>query len=205
MRARRRKLKALVYVCGLMPPPGTASRQLTAGDPDMLFRRSREVSSDGLTYSFARTTLPAMFYEDVSAEDRYRAMSAQGVRKDSASPGELCGFSGVSGESGRILNPLRLPALLHGSRFDGIVGLRDRLVQHPEPFVTTLTENLLTYALGRNLEYYDNSVVRAVVHDAARDHYRISSLVLGIVKSTPFQMRRTTLEEPGAAAASRQQ
>ena len=74
MRARRRKLKALVYVCGLMPPPGTASRQLTAGDPDMLFRRSREVSSDGLTYSFARTTLPAMFYEDVSAEDRYRAM-----------------------------------------------------------------------------------------------------------------------------------
>ena len=42
--ARRRKLKALVYVCGLMPPPGTASRELTAGDPDMLFRRSREVS-----------------------------------------------------------------------------------------------------------------------------------------------------------------
>jgi len=72
--ARRRKLKALVYVCGLMPPSGTASRELTAGDPDMLFRRSREVSSDGLTYSFARAQLPAMFYEDVSPEDRYRAM-----------------------------------------------------------------------------------------------------------------------------------
>ena len=72
--ARRRKLKALVYVCGLMPPSGTASREMTAGEPDMLFRRSRELSPDGLTYTFARSQLPAMFYQDVSAEDRYRAM-----------------------------------------------------------------------------------------------------------------------------------
>jgi len=72
--ARRRKLKALVYVCGLMPPSGKASREMTAGDPEILFRRSREVSPDGLTYSFARATLPAMFYEDVPIEDRYRAM-----------------------------------------------------------------------------------------------------------------------------------
>ena len=72
--ARRRKLKALVYVCGLMPPSGTASRDMTAGEPDMLFRRSRELSPDGLTYTFARSQLPAMFYQDVSAEDRYRAL-----------------------------------------------------------------------------------------------------------------------------------
>jgi len=72
--ARRRKIKALVYVCGLLPLSGTASTKLTASDPDMLFRRSREVSADGLTYSFARAQLPAMFYEDVSPEDRYRAM-----------------------------------------------------------------------------------------------------------------------------------
>jgi pimeloyl-ACP methyl ester carboxylesterase len=72
--ARRRKIKALVYVCGLMPPSGTASRDMTAGDPEILFRRSRELSSDGLTYTFARSQLPAMFYQDVSAEDRYRAM-----------------------------------------------------------------------------------------------------------------------------------
>jgi len=72
--ARRRKIKALVYVCGLMPPSGMASREMTAGDPDMLFRRSREVSPDGLTYTFARSQLPALFYEDVSPEDRYRAM-----------------------------------------------------------------------------------------------------------------------------------
>lgn len=72
--ARRRKLKALVYLCGLMPPSGVASRELTAADPDMLFRRSREVSPDGLTYTFARSQLPTLFYEDVSPEDRYRAM-----------------------------------------------------------------------------------------------------------------------------------
>jgi pimeloyl-ACP methyl ester carboxylesterase len=72
--ARRRKIKALVYLCGLMAPSGVASRELTAGDPDQLFRRSREVSPDGLTYTFARAQLPALFYEDVSAEDRYRAM-----------------------------------------------------------------------------------------------------------------------------------
>ncbi len=72
--ARRRKLKALVYLCGLMPPSGTASRDLTAGDPDQLFRRSRELSPDGRTYTFARAQLPALFYEDVSPEDRYRAM-----------------------------------------------------------------------------------------------------------------------------------
>jgi pimeloyl-ACP methyl ester carboxylesterase len=72
--ARRRRIKALVYVCGLMPPSGKASREMTAGDPEILFRRSREVSPDGLTYTFARAQLPALFYQDVSYEDRYRAM-----------------------------------------------------------------------------------------------------------------------------------
>jgi mono/diheme cytochrome c family protein len=109
----------------------------------------------------------------------------------------------TTGESNSAIDPSGV--LPDGSKFDGIVGLRDRLVQHPEPFVTTLTENLLTYALGRSLEYYDNTVVRSVVRDAARDHYRVSSLVLGIVKSTPFQMRRSSLEEQSAAASSRQQ
>ena len=72
--ARRRKLKALVYVSGLLPPSGKCSRDMTALEPDALFRRSREVSPDGMTYTFARAKLPALFYEDVSPEDRYRAM-----------------------------------------------------------------------------------------------------------------------------------
>jgi pimeloyl-ACP methyl ester carboxylesterase len=72
--ARRRRIKALVYVCGLMPPSGKASREMSAGDPEILFRRSREISPDGLTYTFARAQLPALFYQDCSPEDRYRAM-----------------------------------------------------------------------------------------------------------------------------------
>ena len=56
-------------------------------------------------------------------------------------------------------------------------------------FVTTLTEKLLTYALGRGLEYYDAPAVRAIVRDAARDDYRFSSLIVGIVQSAPFRMR----------------
>jgi pimeloyl-ACP methyl ester carboxylesterase len=72
--ARRRKIKALVYVCGLLPPSGKCGRDMTALEADTLFRRSREVSPDGLTYTFARAQLPTMFYADVPPEDRYRAM-----------------------------------------------------------------------------------------------------------------------------------
>ena len=57
-------------------------------------------------------------------------------------------------------------------------------------FVATLTEKMLTYALGRGLEYYDAPSVRAILRDAARDDYRFSSLVAGIVQSPPFRMRK---------------
>jgi hypothetical protein len=57
-------------------------------------------------------------------------------------------------------------------------------------FVPTVTEKLLTYALGRGLEYYDAPAVRAIVRNAARDEYRFSSLIAGVVQSTPFLMRR---------------
>ena len=71
--ARRRKIKALVYVCGLLPPSGKCGRDMTF-EADTLFRRSRQLNPDGTTYSFARDKLPTLFYEDVSPEDRYRAM-----------------------------------------------------------------------------------------------------------------------------------
>jgi hypothetical protein len=57
--------------------------------------------------------------------------------------------------------------------------------------VSTLTQKLLTYGLGRGLEYYDEATVRKIVRDARSNDYRFSSLVLGIVNSTPFQMRRS--------------
>ncbi|MFZ5779451.1 MAG: alpha/beta fold hydrolase [Pseudomonadota bacterium] len=72
--ARRRKIKALVYVCALLPPSGKTGRDMTSLEPDAMFRLSRQVSPDGLTYTFARDKLPALFYADVSPEDRYRAM-----------------------------------------------------------------------------------------------------------------------------------
>lgn len=78
-----------------------------------------------------------------------------------------------------------------GARFDGASGLRAALVSRPERFVGTLTEKLMTYALGRGLEYYDAPTVRGILRDAAQHDYRFSSLVLGIVKSPPFRMRRT--------------
>ena len=78
-----------------------------------------------------------------------------------------------------------------GTPFDGPAGLKAALLRHPDRFVTTVTEKLLTYALGRGIEYYDAPAVRAIVRDAAGDGYRLSSLVKGVVRSAPFQMRRS--------------
>lgn len=72
--ARRRKLKALVYLCALMPTSGKTGKDMTSLEPDTMFRLSRQVSPDGTTYSFSRDKLPSLFYADVSPEDRYRAM-----------------------------------------------------------------------------------------------------------------------------------
>jgi hypothetical protein len=76
-----------------------------------------------------------------------------------------------------------------GSTFSGMGGLRTALLRKPEMFVGTLTEKLLTYGLGRGLEYYDAPSVRKIVAGARAQDYRFSSLVLGIVSSDPFQMR----------------
>ena len=82
----------------------------------------------------------------------------------------------------------RLP---DGSRFAGPRGLRDILLGAEERFVETVAEKLLTYALGRGIEYHDAPAVRGVARRAAANDYRWSSLVLGVVESTPFQMRRS--------------
>jgi Protein of unknown function (DUF1592)/Protein of unknown function (DUF1588)/Protein of unknown function (DUF1587)/Protein of unknown function (DUF1585)/Protein of unknown function (DUF1595)/Planctomycete cytochrome C len=79
-----------------------------------------------------------------------------------------------------------------GTRIDGPDGLRQVLVNHAPQFVFTVTSKLLTYALGRGVEYYDAPAVRAILRDAAPGNYPLSSLVLGVVKSGPFQMRRAT-------------
>ncbi len=88
--------------------------------------------------------------------------------------------------------PVDASGAVPGDReFQGVDGLEDALLRHPELFATTLTENLLTFALGRGVEYYDAPAVRKIVNGAEKEGYRFSSLILGIVKSAPFQMRRT--------------
>jgi mono/diheme cytochrome c family protein len=81
-----------------------------------------------------------------------------------------------------------------GTTFDGPLGLREVLLSKQDLFVEIFTERLLTYALGRGVEHYDLPIVRKITREAADDDYRWSSIILGIVRSTPFQMRRASDE-----------
>jgi len=77
-----------------------------------------------------------------------------------------------------------------GTILKGADDLRNAVMKKTDQFVQTLTEKLMTYALGRKLEYSDMPVVRQIVRDSARDNYGFSSIVLGIVNSTPFSFER---------------
>ena len=89
-----------------------------------------------------------------------------------------------------------------GEKFDGMAGLKAALLSHPEEFVSTVAEKLLMYAIGRNVQYFDEPAVRAIVREAARNNYTFASLVLGVVKSAPFQMREAQAAENRDAAAN---
>jgi mono/diheme cytochrome c family protein len=79
-----------------------------------------------------------------------------------------------------------------GTEFNGPAGLRDILLTRRNQFVETFTERLLTYALGRGVEEYDAPIIRRIVREASADDQKWSSIILGIVKSNPFQMRRVS-------------
>jgi hypothetical protein len=83
--------------------------------------------------------------------------------------------------------------LADGTQVNGPVALRQAILSRPDAFVSVVTEKMLTYALGRGLEPADMPVVRRIVKKAAQNDYRLSSIVMGIVESAPFQMR-TKLE-----------
>jgi len=94
--------------------------------------------------------------------------------------------------------------LFEGTRVDGPVALRKMLVARPETFVGVLTEKIMTYALGRGLDYHDMPAVRKVVDDAAANGFRFSSIVSGVVNSPPFQMRtKRAPAAEGTAVAER--
>jgi len=95
--------------------------------------------------------------------------------------------------------------LVDGTVLNGPNDLRAALLQHRDQFVQTMTEKLMTYALGRGVAYYDMPSVRKIVRDAARDNYRFSSIVRGIITAPEFQssavesVERSEAGQPGAA------
>ena len=87
-------------------------------------------------------------------------------------------------------------SLPDGTRFEGVAGLRTLLASHKEDFVRTFTEKLMAYAIGRGTEYTDLPAIRKITRDAAPRDYRWSSIVLGIVNSTPFSMSAAGSDTP---------
>ena len=97
-----------------------------------------------------------------------------------------------------------------GTRFAGVEGLRTYLAEHKEDFARTLSAKLLSYAMGRGVEYYDQPAIRKIARDAAAKDYRWSSVILGVVNSTPFsapapEARREAAGRPRAAVGPREQ
>ena len=79
--------------------------------------------------------------------------------------------------------------LADGTAVDGPIGLRKAVMKHPEMFVRTVAHKLMTYGLGRGVDYPDMPLVRSIARDAALRNYAWSAIVLGIVRSAPFQMK----------------
>ena len=93
--------------------------------------------------------------------------------------------------------------LVDGTAVNGPSDLRNALLQHPEQFVQTMTEKLMTYALGRGIEYFDMPSIRKIVKDTKRDNYKFSSIVMGIVAAPAFQSSVVERSSAPAQVAAR--
>jgi uncharacterized protein DUF1592/uncharacterized protein DUF1588/uncharacterized protein DUF1587/uncharacterized protein DUF1585/uncharacterized protein DUF1595 len=99
--------------------------------------------------------------------------------------------------------PLDVSGVLpSGAHFEGPAGLRSLLIGQRMLFINTFTEKLLAYSLGRGLEFYDHPTVRKIIRESASSNYRWSAIILGIVRSAPFQMRRSLAPESTAVLAT---
>ncbi len=155
------------------PPPDVPELEASANDGrELTMREAMERHRANPTCAACHRLMDplGLALENFDAVGRWRETDASGEPLD------------VSGE------------LPDGTRFAGVAELKQALLANPEPFLRTLTEKLLTYALGRGLEYADAPAVRRIVRDAASREHRFSALVLGIVKSVPFQQRRSAGE-----------
>ena len=91
-------------------------------------------------------------------------------------------------DNGSLVDPVG--DLYDGTKMTGPNGLRAALLKHQDMFFTSFTESLMTYSLGRRVEYFDMPAIRKIVRDAAKDNNRFSAYVLGVVNSRAFQMSR---------------
>ena len=153
-----------------LPPPNVPSlEETTEGGTALSMREAMEQHRANPVCASCHRVMdpPGFAMEQFDAVGRYR------TRSESNSPIDASGM------------------LPDGTEFEGAAGLRDALLRRPGLFVATLTEKLLIYGLGRGLEHYDAPAVRAITRRAAADDLRFSSLILGVVESQPFQMRRS--------------
>jgi hypothetical protein len=91
-----------------------------------------------------------------------------------------------------------------GSAFNGAAGLRNLLLtQHRDEFISTFTEKLMTYALGRGLESYDRPAIRSIMREAAKDNTTVPALIRAIIDSPQFQMRKPVLEAKTSTTRSK--
>jgi hypothetical protein len=149
------------------PPPNVPDLEPTSDTGDVLSMRERMVQhrENPVCASCHATMDPlGLALENFDAVGKWRTLAESGAPIDASG------------------------ALPDGTPFEGPGGLKQALLSS-DLFVTTLTEKLLTYALGRGLEYSDMPAVRAIVREAGADNYRLSSLIAGVVQSTPFQYR----------------
>ena len=162
-------------ILGTPPPPPPSDvpaleESNSDGPPRSVREQMEEHQQNPVCASCHRIIDPLGFsLEHFDALGRWRAMSEAGTPIDAAG------------------------TLVDGTAVDGLAALRQALVHQPDAFVRNVTEKLLTYVLGRGLEYYDQPAVRTITRAAAADDYRWSSIIVEIAKSVPFQYRRTEL------------
>ncbi len=156
------------------PPPPNVVRDLDNPDKALLSMRERMAehrANPACAGCHARMDPLGLALENLDATGKWRVGESSGLADLVVQPID------ASGE------------LVDGTKFEGIKGLKTVLQAHSDEFVYTMAERLLTYALGRGPEWYDAPVVRTALRTAKKDDYRFSSIVLSLVKSTPFQMR----------------
>jgi Protein of unknown function (DUF1592)/Protein of unknown function (DUF1588)/Protein of unknown function (DUF1585)/Protein of unknown function (DUF1595) len=162
------------------PPPNVPALKENAGGKTLSLReRMEQHRADPVCAGCHKVMDPIGFaLENFDATGQWRTMD-DGVRID---------------PSGTLYN---------GANVDGPAALRRMLSDHPDVFVGVMTEKLLTYALGRGVQYYDLPAVRKIVRDAGANNFRFSSLVLGAVESVPFEMKIKTAPAASAVESSR--